>query len=72
MVLYQFGDTAFARSIAPFEPIHGHRGVHHEILRAVIQEERSDWQALTAATLHNAPLRIMEMCCSTFPLRQAG
>src|SRR5215470_6464959 len=50
--------------------LHGHRGVHHEILCAVIQEERSDWQALTAATLHNAPLRIIEqMCCSTFPLR---
>src|SRR5215831_14994308 len=32
--------------------LHGHRGVHHEILCAVIQEEKYDWQALTAAALH--------------------
>ena len=42
-----------------YSGLHGRRGVHHEILCAVVQEERSDWQALTAATLHNAPLRII-------------
>jgi len=34
--------------------------VNHEILCAVIQEECPDWQALTAATLHNAPLRTID------------
>ena len=32
--------------------------VHHEILCAVIQQERTDPQALTPTTLHNAPLYI--------------
>ena len=37
--------------------------VHHEILCAVIQEKWLDWQALSEATLHNVPLRII--CLST-------
>ena len=32
---------------------------HHEILCAVIQEKWFDWRALTEATLHNVPLRII-------------
>ena len=35
--------------------------VHHEILCAVIQEKWLDWQALSEATLHNVPLRIIDL-----------
>ena len=43
--------------------LHGRRGVHHEILCAVIQAEGTDQQALTAATLHNASLHIIFCGC---------
>jgi hypothetical protein len=50
--------------------LRGRQEVHHEILCAVIQAEGVDYQALTAATLHNAPLQIMQSIFSLAARRQ--
>src|SRR5437588_147425 len=51
---------------------HGRRGVHHEILCAVIQEESTERQALTAATLHNAPLHTIPIGVLRLDVPQVG
>src|SRR5215469_8366823 len=52
--------------------LRGRQEAHHEILCAVIQKERTDWQALTAATLHNVSLHIMQSIFSLAARRHPG